>query len=170
MRDAPARRSATLTPDVVWRLDLRVYYEDTDFSGFAYHVSYLRFLERARTEWLRAIGFEQGDLKQGEALTFAVRRIAIDYLRPAAMDDALTVETHIRRIGGASIAFEQTVVRGGEQLVAANVSVAMLKNGRPARIPDRMKARILQATGRTAPAGDASDPANLQRPVKPRDD
>src|SRR5271169_4948729 len=87
--------------EAVHRLDLRVYYEDTDFSGYVYHASYLRFLERARTEWLRAIGFEQGDLKQGDGVTFAVRRIEIDYMRPAAMDDALTVETQIARIGGA---------------------------------------------------------------------
>ena len=145
MKDYSDDDSATVLAGESWRLSLRVYYEDTDFSGYVYHASYLRFLERARTEWLRSIGFEQRDLKRSDALTFAVRRIEIDYVRPAAMDDALTVHTRIRRTGGASIDFEQTIARGGEILVEAIVSVALLKSGRPARMPIAMKARILQA-------------------------
>ena len=169
MRDAPAKRSTTIPPGAVWRLDLRVYYEDTDFSGFVYHASYLRFLERARTEWLRAIGFEQGELKQADAVAFAVRRIEIDYIRPAKMDDSLSVETRMRRLGGASIDFEQTIMRGVEQLVAAFVAVAMLKDGRPSRIPLQMKKRIVQAAAERS-ARERSNPAHLQRPIEPRDD
>jgi acyl-CoA thioester hydrolase len=147
MRNRTGNTPASALPRPVWRLALRVYYEDTDFSGYVYHASYLRFLERARTEWLRAIGFEQGDLKHNDGVTFAVRRIEIDYMRPAAMDDALTVETQIARIGGASIEFDQTIVRGAERLVGALVGVAMLKNGRPVRIPDQVKAKIVDVSG-----------------------
>jgi acyl-CoA thioester hydrolase len=135
MKDSPDNDSAAVPKGESWRLSLRVYYEDTDFSGHVYHASYLRFLERGRTEWLRAIGFEQRDLKRSDALTFAVRRVEIDYVRPAAMDDALTVHTRLRRIGGASIDFEQIITRGAEKLVGAIVSVAVLKSGRPARMP-----------------------------------
>ena len=143
------------------RFELRVYYEDTDFSGYVYHASYLRFMERARTEWLRALGFEQGDLQRGEATTFAVRRVEIDYLRPAKMDDALTIETRIVRVGGASVDFEQTVARGAETLVVAFVGVALLRNSRPARIPSDMKTKILELTGARAPKAHQSNAANL---------
>jgi acyl-CoA thioester hydrolase len=168
MKDSRDDEAATVPLVESWRLALRVYYEDTDFSGHVYHASYLRFLERARTEWLRAIGFEQRDLKRSEAITFAVRRIEIDYVRPAAMDDALTVHTRVRRIGGASIDFEQKIARGAETLVEAIVSVALLRSGRPARMPMAMKTRIVRAA--RAGMSERSDASNLQRPVKPRDD
>ena len=154
-------------PTAASRFGLRVYYEDTDFSGFVYHASYLRFLERARTEWLRALGFAQGELKSDGAVTFAVRRLTIDYLKPAAIDDALVVETRVRRLGGASIDFEQGVSRGGERLASALVSVAMLRNGRPARIPPSMRAKIGEAAG-IPPKGSVA--AHFERPVEPRDD
>jgi acyl-CoA thioester hydrolase len=124
------------------RLDLRVYYEDTDFSGRVYHASYLRFLERGRTEWLRAQGLEQRELAVGADLTFAVRRIEIDYLKAALMDDLLTVETRIAAVGGASIDFVQSVLRGDEQIVRAIVSVAALSDGRPVRLPREMRERF----------------------------
>src|SRR5271155_5592062 len=77
--------------------DLRVYYEDTDFSGRVYHASYLRFFERGRTEWLRALGFDHKTLAGEAGLFFAVRGLQIEYVAPALMDDALTIETEIRR-------------------------------------------------------------------------
>lgn len=167
MQDAFFKRSSAPISGATGRFELRVYYEDTDFSGFVYHASYLRFLERARTEWLRALGFAQGDLKSGDAVTFAVRRLTIDYLKPAAMDEALVVETRVRRLGGASIDFEQCVLRGSDRLASALVCVAMLRNGRPARIPSSIRARIGEAA---TLASDASVSAHLQRPVQPRDD
>jgi acyl-CoA thioester hydrolase len=124
------------------RLVVRVYYEDTDFSGRVYHASYLRFLERGRTEWLRARGFEQRELAAGGAVVFAVRRIEIDYLRPALMDDLLTIETTIAAIGGATIDFRQSVVRGEEKVADAVVCVVALSNGRPTRLPRDMRARL----------------------------
>jgi acyl-CoA thioester hydrolase len=157
--------SAAIPPRALARLQLRVYYEDTDFSGYVYHASYLRFLERARTEWLRALGFAQGDLKQEDAVTFAVRRIEIDYLNPARMDDSVIVETRLRRLGGASVDFEQTIARGSQTLVSAFVGRVLLKNGRPARMPNLIRDRI-------AAAKDAAEsiPPDFERSVEPRDD
>jgi acyl-CoA thioester hydrolase len=128
------------------RLPLRVYYEDTDFSGVVYHASYLRFMERGRTELLRATGVDQSVLHGGEeGLSFAVRRMTIDYLKPARMDDVLTVETRADEIRGASLVMAQRVLRGDEVLVTADVHVAAISRGRPARIPDSLR-RLLGAS------------------------
>lgn len=125
------------------RLPVRVYYEDTDFSGVVYHANYLRFLERGRTELLRSSGIDQSMLHaEGPGLTFAVRRMTIDYAKPARMDDELIVETATREIRGASLHLAQRVVRGEEVLVSADVQVAALSGGRPVRIPDALR-RIL---------------------------
>jgi acyl-CoA thioester hydrolase len=121
---------------------VRVYYEDTDFSGRVYHASYLRFLERGRTEWLRQQGFEQRELAVDAAMAFAVRRIEIDYLRAALMDDLLTVATSLAAVGGATVHFRQSIFRGEECLVRADVIVAALSNGRPVRISKEMRARL----------------------------
>jgi len=118
--------------DGLW---VRVYYEDTDFSGRVYHASYLKFLERGRTEWLRARGVAHRDLMEKESVAFAVRSLKIEYLQPAAMDDLLRVETAIAAARGASIRFQQRIVRGDDELAAADVLVAAVRNGRPARIP-----------------------------------
>lgn len=124
------------------QLLVRVYYEDTDFSGRVYHASYLRFLERGRTEWLRAQGFGQRELAMGAAMVFAVRRIEVDYLRPALMDDLLTIETTVSAVRGASIDFRQSVVRGEEKVAKALVCVVALSNDRPVRLPRDMRARF----------------------------
>ena len=123
------------------RLPVRVYYEDTDFSGVVYHANYLRVLERGRTEFLRAAGVDQSALHaEGEGLTFAVRRMTIDYLRPARMDDVLVIETHTAEVRGASLTLAQRILRGEEVLVTAEVRVAAIIGGRPARIPDELRA------------------------------
>ncbi|HEX8666526.1 MAG TPA: tol-pal system-associated acyl-CoA thioesterase [Beijerinckiaceae bacterium] len=125
-------------------LPVRVYYEDTDFSGVVYHASYLRFLERGRTEFLRAAGVDQSVLHaEGEGLIFAVRSLTIDYLKPARMDDVLLVETRTAEVRGASLTVAQRILRGEEVLVAADVRVAAIAAGRPVRIPDALRA-ILQ--------------------------
>jgi acyl-CoA thioester hydrolase len=131
-----------VTQSGVSRLNLRIYYEDTDFSGRVYHASYLRFLERGRTEWLRARGFEQRELASAGSVVFAVRRVEIDYLRPALMDDLLTIETMIAAIGGATVDFRQSIVRGEEMLANALVCVVTLSNGRPTRLPKDMRAHF----------------------------
>lgn len=124
-------------------LPVRVYYEDTDFSGIVYHANYLRFLERGRTEFLRAAGVDQSILHaEGDGLVFAVRRMTIDYLRPARMDDVVLVETLTAEVRGASLTIAQRILRGSEVLVTADVRVAAIAGGRPARIPDPLRRRL----------------------------
>jgi acyl-CoA thioester hydrolase len=125
-------------------LIVRVYYEDTDFSGRVYHASYLRFLERGRTEWLRGRGLAHREMAEGSGLVFAVRSLKIDYLAPALMDDLLRVETGLAVMRGASIEFRQLILRGDKELAAAAVRVAAIQGGRPARIPAEVR-RLLQA-------------------------
>ena len=127
------------------RVAMRVYYEDTDFSGSVYHANYLRFMERARTEMLRDRGIDQGASFVGEAAEtfgFVVRAMSIEWLKPARMDDLLTVETRVARIGGATLELDQRVQRGSEVLLSANVRIACVINGRAGRIPAGVRARL----------------------------
>jgi acyl-CoA thioester hydrolase len=127
----------------VHRLPLRIYYEDTDFSGAVYHASYLRFLERGRTEFLRGAGIDQSALHAGgEALHFAVRRLLIDYHRPARMDDVVVVETRAGAIRGASLHLAQRILREDEPIATAEVLVAAIVRGKPARLPDRLRSAL----------------------------
>jgi acyl-CoA thioester hydrolase len=134
-----------INPMPFHELAVRVYYEDTDFSGRVYHASYLRFMERGRTEWLRALGYEHGALAGEQHVVFAVRRLAIDYLAPAAIDDLLRIETRVAAVRGAAIDFAQTVARGGLTLATATILVAVLRDGRPMRIPPALRA-LLETT------------------------
>ena len=118
--------------DALW---VRVYYEDTDFSGRVYHASYLRFLERGRTEWLRRRGFAHRDLAENTGVVFAVRSLQIEYLAPAMMDDLLDRRDQRRRCAWRLDQFHQRVVRSDKELVTAEVLVASIRDGRPARIP-----------------------------------
>lgn len=125
------------------RMELRVYYEDTDFSGLVYHASYLRFLERGRTEWLRALGVAQRDLHEGdEHAAFVVRRMTIDWIRPAHMDDLVTVETRPTQLSGASAVLTQRVLRGQTVLVEAQATIAVVAGGHARRLPEAARARI----------------------------
>jgi acyl-CoA thioester hydrolase len=122
---------------------IRVYYEDTDFSGVVYHASYLRFMERGRTELIRTLGIDQRALFDGEvALAFAVRAMQIDFLMPAVMDDLLTVETIPVEMKGASMTVSQRVLRGDEVLVEAEVKVVCVGGGRARRIPDALREKL----------------------------
>ncbi|MGL4494265.1 MAG: tol-pal system-associated acyl-CoA thioesterase [Beijerinckiaceae bacterium] len=122
-----------------------MYYEDTDFSGVVYHASYLRFMERGRTELLRERGQDQGAMHEAmQGLAFVVRRMTIDFARPARMDDMITVITTPREIKGASMTLDQAVMRGDETLVTAQVQVACVRHGRAIRIPDGLR-KILGA-------------------------
>lgn len=123
------------------RFALRVYYEDTDFSGAVYHARYLHFFERARTEALRARGIDQRALFEAEdgPFAFVVRRMTIDYRLPARMDDELVVETGIRALGGASLEMLQRLLRGETLLAEAEVTIAHLARGKPARMPAKMR-------------------------------
>ncbi|CAO4149012.1 hypothetical protein LPLAFNJD_LOCUS2845 [Methylorubrum aminovorans] len=122
------------------RLPLRVYYEDTDFSGFVYHASYLRFMERGRTELLRGLAGDQSDLHaDGTGLVFVVRKMTLDFLKPARMDDLIEVHTRSSELRGASMHLAQEVRRGEDVLVRAEVVVACVRNGRAIRLPDALR-------------------------------
>jgi acyl-CoA thioester hydrolase len=124
-------------------LPQRVYYEDTDFSGFVYHASYLRFLERGRTEMLRALGVHQREIHAGDApFVFVVRAMSIEFLKPARMDDVVVVETRAAEIGGASMVLAQKLVRGAQTLVTAEVRVAVVAGGKPTRLPKDIRAKL----------------------------
>ncbi|HEX2726439.1 MAG TPA: tol-pal system-associated acyl-CoA thioesterase [Beijerinckiaceae bacterium] len=128
--------------DGAHRLPVRVYYEDTDFSGLVYHASYLRFMERGRTDSLRLAGADQSALHAEGDLVFAVRRMTIDFLKPARMDDVLVIETRTEEVRGATILIRQRVVRGADVLVTADVTVACIGGGRPRRIPDALREQL----------------------------
>jgi acyl-CoA thioester hydrolase len=125
-------------------MPLRVYYEDTDFSGIVYHANYLRFMERGRTNFLRLLGADQRALfeeaaKEAPGFAFVVRSMTIDFLSPARMDDVLTVTTVPAEVKGASITLAQKVARGDEILVEAQVRVAFVAGGKAQRIPKPLR-------------------------------
>ncbi|GLQ00311.1 MAG: tol-pal system-associated acyl-CoA thioesterase [Pseudomonadota bacterium] len=122
--------------EFVW--PIRVYYEDTDSGGVVYHSQYVNFMERARTEWLRALGVEQSTLRQEQGLLFAVHSMQINYRRPAVFNDLLQVISRLQKRSGASIVFEQSIYRGEELLCDALVRVASLnaETFRPKPIPN----------------------------------
>ncbi len=125
-------------------LPVRVYYEDTDFSGVVYHASYLRFMERGRTDYLRLLGadhralFEQTE-KEAPGFAFVVRAMQIDFLKPARMDDILAIVTAPEEVKGASITLHQQVRRGDEMLVEARVRVAFVSGGKARPIPKPLR-------------------------------
>jgi len=119
---------------------LRVYYEDTDLAGIVYYANYLRFIERARSEWIRTFGIDQKAMKADEGIVFAVRRLEADYLSPAHFDDQLDVITTTEAVTGARIMLKQDVVRDGEVLFTAHVTiVAISDTGHPARLPANIR-------------------------------
>jgi acyl-CoA thioester hydrolase len=121
----------------------RVYYEDTDLAGIVYYANYLKFIERARTEWVGSLGIDQMALKAREGIVFAVRRIEADYLRPARFGDDLVVDTTLQSLGGARIVLDQVVLRGGERIFVAGVTlVCLTEDGHAARLPAEVRARL----------------------------
>jgi acyl-CoA thioester hydrolase len=123
---------------------VRVYYEDTDAGGVVYYANYLKFTERARTEWLRAMGFEQTDLAEHHGVVFVVRSAAVEYLKPARFNDELRVSVELIKVGAGQIDLVQRVLRGDESLAVATVKVACvgLRTLRPTRIPQPLATRI----------------------------
>ena len=116
---------------------VRVYYEDTDLGGVVYYANYLKFMERARTEWLRALGFEQTALAREHGVVFVVSSLTIDYLRPAALDDELAVTVELEKLGAGQIVLRQTIARAQEALATAGVRLGCVNTAtfRPVRIP-----------------------------------
>ena len=124
-----------MTKNFFW--PARVYYEDTDAASVVYYSNYLKHLERARTEWLRALGFDQGALMARTGLGFAVRSISAEYLKPARLDDALQVISRIESHGRVQVVFDQRIERGEQTLLTAKVRIACmdLNRGKAAPMP-----------------------------------
>jgi acyl-CoA thioester hydrolase len=139
---------------------VRVYYEDTDFSGIVYHANYLRFMERGRTNYLRLIGADHRALfaeteKEAPGFAFVVRSMQIDFLKPARMDDILDITTEPEEVKGASVLLRQRVMRGEDLLVEARVRVAFVSGGRARPIPKPL--RIAMKADRDVVAGAAAN-------------
>ena len=145
MNEKAARRPAQ--PDVAraqpFSWPIRVYYEDTDSGGIVYYANYLKFMERARTEWLRSLGFTQRELAQNEGILFVVRSVAIEYLKPSRFDDRLQVTVEPVKVGAGQIVVAQEVWRAQETVASANVRLACLNAAtmRPVRIPQAVLIR-----------------------------
>lgn len=131
----------------VFTWTVRVYYEDTDAGGIVYYANYLKFFERARTEWLRSLGIHQQDLLAAEGVAFVVRSAAIDYLAAARLDDEIRLTLAVEKLGRASVQFSQQAWRGDVQLASADVKVGCVDAAtmRPRPLPDLAAAKMRAA-------------------------
>jgi acyl-CoA thioester hydrolase len=111
----------------MFSIPVRIYYEDTDAGGVVYYANYLKFFERCRTEWARALGCDQATLLREEGIVFVVRGVTVDYLAPARLDDLLTVSLTLEKIGRARIDLIQSVSRGDTQLVTGRVAIVTVQ-------------------------------------------
>ncbi len=127
---------------------VRVYWEDTDAGGVVYYANYLKFMERARSEWLRALGFEQDELRDQAGVVFVVRRVAVDYLAPARFNDEIDVSVSLKQVGAASLSVAQTLSRGPTRLVSAEVKLACVDalKFKPVKIPEPILQSLAQHT------------------------
>ena len=137
-------------------LSCRVYYEDTDAAGIVYYASYLKFAERARTEFMRCLGGDHGELRDADGLAFAVRRCTVDYLSPVRLDEVITIHTRVTHVGGASLWMDQSVRRDGADVAHLDVRlVCMSADARPHRLPARLRAALSQVCDPSPAAGAA---------------
>jgi acyl-CoA thioester hydrolase len=123
---------------------VRVYYEDTDMGGVVFYANYLKFMERGRTEWLRAVGVNQSDLAAQEQRGFMVTELNIRYLKPARLDDLLQIESEVTRMGRASLHFHQSIRRNGELLTVSSIQICCVEtvNMRIAAIPQSVRTKF----------------------------
>ena len=135
-------KSDSKNPDFLW--SVRVYYEDTDAGGIVYYANYLKFFERARSEWLRTHNLEQQHLAHTARLFFVVRRVTTDYLQPARLDDALTVSVTVEKMGRVAVEFFQQIHRGQELLVECRTKVGCVSADslKPIAIPEPIRDRL----------------------------
>ncbi len=133
---------AAMATAFVW--PVRVYYEDTDAGGVVFYANYLAFMERARTEWLRQLGFENQQLREQESVIFIVRRVTLDYVQPARLDDALTVSVGVLQLKRASLIVEQQILRGEQLLCQGEIQLACVdaSDFRPTAIPQHVRDRM----------------------------
>lgn len=119
---------------------IRVYYEDTDMAGIVFYANYLKYIERARSDWVRSKGVDQREMKEDDGLVFAVRRVEADYLAPAHFDEDLVVETRVITVTGARLVMEQIVKRDSELLFQAIVTLVCInETGQPVRLPANLR-------------------------------
>ncbi|MEP6609049.1 MAG: tol-pal system-associated acyl-CoA thioesterase [Burkholderiaceae bacterium] len=128
----------------IWTI--RVYYEDTDTGGIVYYANYLKFFERARTEWLRSIGFDQQKMAEELAVRFVIARVECDFRLPARLDDVIDVDVRVARAGGASMVFEQAARRGPDVLATVRVRTGCIDSTRftPVPLPSNLRAALTQ--------------------------
>lgn len=136
------------------RLMVRVYYEDTDFTGVVYHANYLKFFERGRSDFLRVLGVHHHELQAHEdQIAFAVAHIDVRYLAPARIDDVITVRTRVARMRGAQFLLEQVCERDGVKLCEGRINVVCIDGaGRPRRLPKDLAVRLRAPEGEEKPA------------------
>ncbi len=135
-------------------LPVRVYFEDTDAGGIVYHANYLRFAERARTEWMRELGYDHRRLAGEHRLLFAVARAELDFVRPARLDDLLVVRTRAVRAGGARLELEQLIHHDASEVARARVTLALVDAAtlRPKRLPEALRQQFAAALPAVSPA------------------
>lgn len=122
---------------------VRVYYEDTDMAGIVYHANYLKFIERARSEWVKGMGIDQNALREHEGVVFVIRRIEADFRASARFDDELVVQTKVQSVSGVRLVLHQEVQRDGEALFTAEVTlVTMTLDGHPTRLPQQIRRKV----------------------------
>jgi acyl-CoA thioester hydrolase len=123
---------------------VRIYYEDTDLSGIVYHANYLRYMERARTEFFRALGIKASYLEKADPAAWALRKVEIEYLKPARFDDHIEVRTTTTSLTGVRLCADQSIWRGDEELTKGSVEACIISlSGRPKRIPSEIRDKIL---------------------------
>ena len=135
----------TLQPELfVYSFPVRVYFESTDAGGVVYHAEYLKFLERARTEWLRHLGYDHQALARDHRVIFVVTSLAVDYVKPARLDDSLAVSVRLESLGKVRCVFAQEVRRDDEVLLRARVTVASVvaEGMKPAEIPEGLRKKM----------------------------
>lgn len=135
-------------PSFKHRMDVRVYYEDTDMGGVVFYANYLKYMERGRTEWLRDLGVNQSALAASEQRGFMVVRVDVRYISPARLDDLLQIESEVTRMGRASLHFAQSVSRNGELIAQSNIQVCCVEtvNMRVAAIPESVRIKLAAIT------------------------
>ncbi len=149
------RGSTQATAQGVFSIPVRIYYEDTDVGAVVYYANYLRFMERARTEWLRAAGFELDVIQRDMKAVFVVRRVEADYLAPAVLGNLITVTAEPTDVGASKLVIRQRVLRGDELLLSAVVTLAFIASdlSGPIRMPPAMRAAMKSTL--TLPSGKA---------------
>ena len=137
-------KDAQQTPLFTFDFPQRVYFEDTDAGGVVYHAQYVKFLERARTEWLRYLGFTNSELERKYKMLFIVSEIAVEFVKPARLDDAVNISVAIENLGRVRVTFHQEIRRGEDTLVKARVSVAcvMAETFKPIEIPTDVRKKM----------------------------